>query len=137
MALHVHLDLRGLELLYVVLQIVSGHYRTVLFTPRDVRGVRPMARRYFLFGPKPPSTGQYNPLQKLAYTSTLKLDDLHVHLDRIARLVLLEERHLLRPALGRLISTGTPMSRNTRWMVRALTCTRCTRASQICVRTAP
>jgi thiosulfate reductase cytochrome b subunit len=30
-----------------------------------------MARHYFLFGPKPPSVGQYNPLQKLAYTSTL------------------------------------------------------------------
>lgn len=61
----------GSGLLYVVSQIVSGHYRTVLFTPRDVRGVWPMARHYFLFGPKPPSTGQYNPLQKLAYTSTL------------------------------------------------------------------
>jgi thiosulfate reductase cytochrome b subunit len=52
----------GSGLLYVVSQITSGHYRTVLFTPRDVRGVWPMARHYFLFGPKPPSTGQYNPL---------------------------------------------------------------------------
>ena len=61
----------GAGLLYVVSQLISGHYRTVLFTRRDVRGVWPMARHYFLFGPKPPSTGQYNPLQKLAYTSTL------------------------------------------------------------------
>ena len=61
----------GGGLLYVVSQIVSGHYRTVLFVPRDVPGVWPMARHYFLFGPKPPATGQYNPLQKLAYTSTL------------------------------------------------------------------
>jgi thiosulfate reductase cytochrome b subunit len=30
-----------------------------------------MFRHYFLFGPKPPAIGQYNPLQKLAYTSTL------------------------------------------------------------------
>jgi Ni/Fe-hydrogenase b-type cytochrome subunit len=61
----------GAGLLYVVSQVVSGHYRTVLFTRRDVRGVWPMVRHYFLFGPKPPSAGQYNPLQKLAYTSTL------------------------------------------------------------------
>ena len=61
----------GAGLLYVVSQVVSGHYRTVLFTPRDAPGVWPMARHYFLFGPKPAATGQYNPLQKLAYTSTL------------------------------------------------------------------
>jgi cytochrome b subunit of formate dehydrogenase len=30
-----------------------------------------MARHYFLFGPRPPLTEPYNPLQKLAYTSTL------------------------------------------------------------------
>ena len=58
-------------LLYVVSQIVSGRFRTVLFTPRDLPGVWPMVRHYFLFGPKPPATGQYNPLQKLAYTSTI------------------------------------------------------------------
>src|SRR6202158_6479400 len=51
---------------YVAYQVVSGHYRTMLFTPRDIAGVWPMARHYFLFGPKPPATGQYNPLQKLA-----------------------------------------------------------------------
>ena len=56
---------------YVAYQIVSGHYRTMLFTPRDIPGVWPMARHYFFFGPKPVATGQYNPLQKLAYTSTI------------------------------------------------------------------
>jgi thiosulfate reductase cytochrome b subunit len=56
---------------YAVGQFVSGHYRTVLFTRRDVPGVWPMARHYFLFGPKPEVTGQYNPLQKLAYTVTI------------------------------------------------------------------
>ena len=61
----------GAGLLYVVSQAISGHYRTVLFTPRDAPGVWPMARHYFLFGPKPPANGQYDPLQKLAYTSTL------------------------------------------------------------------
>ncbi len=54
--------------LYLVYQFASGHYRQVLFTPRDVKGVWPMARHYFLFGPKPALTEAYNPLQKLAYT---------------------------------------------------------------------
>jgi len=56
---------------YLAYQLLSGHYRTVLFTVKDIPGVWPMARHYFLFGPKPPGTGQYNPLQKLAYTSTI------------------------------------------------------------------
>ncbi len=58
-------------LLYLAYQIYSRHYRTVLFMPRDIRGVWPMARHYFFFGPKPPSLEQYNPLQKLAYTSSI------------------------------------------------------------------
>ena len=57
--------------LYIAYQIISGHYRTVLFTPRDVSGVWPMVRYYFLFGRKPEVNGQYNPLQKLAYTLTV------------------------------------------------------------------
>src|SRR5712692_2463098 len=56
---------------YLANQVMSGHYRTMLFTPRDISGVWPMARHYFFFGPKPTATGQYNPLQKLAYTSTI------------------------------------------------------------------
>jgi Ni/Fe-hydrogenase b-type cytochrome subunit len=63
----------GGGLLYLVMQVLSGHYRTVLFAPRDIPGVWPMARHYFLFGPKPPPTSQYNPLQKLAYTATLAM----------------------------------------------------------------
>jgi Ni/Fe-hydrogenase b-type cytochrome subunit len=61
----------GSGLFYVASQFISGHYRTMVFTPRDIPGVWPMARHYFFFGPKPPATGQYNPLQKLAYTSTI------------------------------------------------------------------
>jgi Ni/Fe-hydrogenase b-type cytochrome subunit len=57
--------------LYVAFQFSSGHFRTVLFTPGDVKGVWPMVHYYFLFGPKPRATGQYNPLQKLAYTSAI------------------------------------------------------------------
>ncbi len=58
-------------ILYLAYQFISGHYRTVLFTPKDISGVWPMARHYFFFGPKPPATAQYNPLQRLAYTSTI------------------------------------------------------------------
>jgi Ni/Fe-hydrogenase b-type cytochrome subunit len=58
-------------LIYVVYQLFSGNYRQVLFMPRDVSGVWPMARHYFLFGPKPEIKEAYNPLQKLAYTSSI------------------------------------------------------------------
>ena len=61
----------GAGVLYLAYQLGSGHYRTVLFVPRDIPGVWPMARHYFLFGPKPAATAQYNPLQKLAYTSAI------------------------------------------------------------------
>jgi len=56
---------------YVVYQVARpGTTAPCCFTPRDIPGVWPMARHYFFFGPKPPATGQYNPLQKkLAYTS--------------------------------------------------------------------
>jgi len=61
----------GSGIFYVAYQIISGHYRTVMFRLRDIPGVWPMVRHYFLFGPKPVVTEQYNPLQKLAYTSTI------------------------------------------------------------------
>lgn len=61
----------GAGAFYLAYRLFSGHYKTVLFLPRDIKGVWPMARHYFLFGPKPPTTGRYNPLQKLAYTSTV------------------------------------------------------------------
>jgi Ni/Fe-hydrogenase b-type cytochrome subunit len=61
----------GAGLFYAATQLATGHYRTLIFVPRDIAGVWPMARHYFLFGPKPPQTEQYNPLQKLAYTITV------------------------------------------------------------------
>ncbi len=61
----------GSGLLYVIYQIVTGHWRQVLFMPRDIKGVWPMARHYFFFGKKPPVEAAYNSLQKLAYTSTI------------------------------------------------------------------
>jgi Ni/Fe-hydrogenase b-type cytochrome subunit len=63
---------------YLGYQIFSGNYRQVLFSRGDLRGVWPMARHYFLFGPKPPTTQVYNPLQKLAYTSAIALGILTV-----------------------------------------------------------
>ena len=54
--------------IYLAYQIVSRNGRQVLFVASDVRGVWPMARHYFLFGPKPAVTGTYNPLQKMAYS---------------------------------------------------------------------
>jgi Ni/Fe-hydrogenase b-type cytochrome subunit len=58
---------------YLAYQFFSGHYRTLLFTTRDIPGVWPMARYYFFLGPKPPAIGQYNPLQKLAYIAAVAL----------------------------------------------------------------
>ena len=61
----------GTGLIYLAYQLLSGEFRQVLFTPRDLPGVWPMARHYFLFGKKPEVTEPYNSLQKLAYTSTI------------------------------------------------------------------
>jgi Ni/Fe-hydrogenase b-type cytochrome subunit len=63
---------------YLAYQIASGHYRMLLFTPADLPGLWPMIRHYFLFGPKPPQTQPYNPLQKLAYTGAVALGMLSV-----------------------------------------------------------
>jgi Ni/Fe-hydrogenase b-type cytochrome subunit len=63
---------------YVLAQFFSGHVRTVLFNRRDIVGVWPMVRHYFLFGPKPAATAQYNALQKLAYTSAVLLGALQL-----------------------------------------------------------
>ena len=59
--------------IYATYQLVSRNGRQVLFVARDARGVWPMARHYFLFGPKPVVTDTYNPLQKLAYSVALGL----------------------------------------------------------------
>jgi Ni/Fe-hydrogenase b-type cytochrome subunit len=58
---------------YLIFQFASGRYRMVLFTRRDVAGVWPMVKHYALRHPQPLLTAPYNPLQKLAYTSTILL----------------------------------------------------------------
>jgi thiosulfate reductase cytochrome b subunit len=57
--------------LYVVSLARSGHWRHVVLRPHEMRRIWPMARHYFLFGPKPEAREPYNPLQKLAYTSSI------------------------------------------------------------------
>jgi len=64
--------------LYIAYEIFSRNYRQVLFMPRDIRGVWPMAKHYFFFGRKPELNEPYNPLQKLAYTSAVGLGVLSV-----------------------------------------------------------
>ena len=56
---------------YVFYLLVSGKWRMVILRPHELRGLWPMIRHYFLFKPKPNQLEPYNPLQKLAYTSTI------------------------------------------------------------------
>jgi Ni/Fe-hydrogenase b-type cytochrome subunit len=74
-ALQWHLTFAWLLLMsgmaYVVYQVSTRNYRQVLFSAANARGVWPMVRHYFFFGPRPPIAESYNPLQKLAYTSAL------------------------------------------------------------------
>ena len=56
---------------YVIYLLVTGHWRQVILQPKELRGIWPMARHYFFFQPKPEQLEPYNPLQKLAYTSTI------------------------------------------------------------------
>jgi Ni/Fe-hydrogenase b-type cytochrome subunit len=65
--------LLGVGAVYLAYQLLSGNHKQVLFARADLDGVWPVARHYFLFGPKPRERGTYNPLQKLAYTSVIGL----------------------------------------------------------------
>jgi thiosulfate reductase cytochrome b subunit len=61
----------GAGVAYALYLLISGRWRQVILLPKEIRGVLPMARHYFLFKPKPEQLEPYNPLQKLAYTSTI------------------------------------------------------------------
>ena len=65
-------------LFYLGYQFVSGNYRQVLITPREMGGVWPMAKFYFFRGRKPNAVEPYNPLQKLAYTGAILIGVLSV-----------------------------------------------------------
>lgn len=52
--------------LYVI-DLARGGWRRLWLSRTEWRGIWPMARHYFLRGPKPPLVDLYNPLQKTAY----------------------------------------------------------------------
>jgi Ni/Fe-hydrogenase b-type cytochrome subunit len=56
-------------LLYFVYNLLNGHMRKFLFTLRDAAKVPPMILYYLRLRHESPQDGEYNPLQKMAYTS--------------------------------------------------------------------
>ncbi|MEO7795542.1 MAG: cytochrome b/b6 domain-containing protein [Thermoanaerobaculia bacterium] len=58
-------------LAYASYQIATGNWRQVIVSRRDLAGILPMVRHYLGGAGKPDYAGAYNPLQKLAYTTTL------------------------------------------------------------------
>jgi Ni/Fe-hydrogenase b-type cytochrome subunit len=56
-------------LLYFIFNFLNGHMRKFLFTPRDAAKVPAMILYYLRLRRKSPQDGEYNPLQKMAYTS--------------------------------------------------------------------
>jgi Ni/Fe-hydrogenase b-type cytochrome subunit len=56
-------------LLYVIFNIAVGHMRKFFFTLRDAKKVPAMVAYYLHARKTSPQEGEYNPLQKIAYTS--------------------------------------------------------------------
>jgi Ni/Fe-hydrogenase b-type cytochrome subunit len=56
-------------LLYALYNIATGHLRKFLLKPKDAARVPAMVLYYFRIRKESPQEGEYNPLQKLAYTS--------------------------------------------------------------------
>ena len=56
-------------LLYFVYNLLNGHMRKFLFTLRDAAKVPAMVFYYLRLRRESPQEGEYNPLQKMAYTS--------------------------------------------------------------------
>jgi Ni/Fe-hydrogenase b-type cytochrome subunit len=56
-------------LLYFIYNVANGHMRKFLFTPEDTAKVPAMILYYLHLRRNSPQEGDYNPLQKLAYTS--------------------------------------------------------------------
>src|SRR5262245_35579394 len=52
--------------LYLI-DLLRGGWKRLWLKPTDWKNIGPMARHYFLRGPKPPNRDRYNPLQKAAY----------------------------------------------------------------------
>ncbi len=59
--------------IYLFFGFLTGYYKKVLFSRKDIKDLLPMIKHYFLFKPKPKQTQSYNALQKLAYTLVIVL----------------------------------------------------------------
>jgi len=55
-------------LLYFLYNLATGHMRKFFFTPKDTRKIFPMVLYYLRLRRESPQEGEYNPLQKMAYT---------------------------------------------------------------------
>jgi Ni/Fe-hydrogenase b-type cytochrome subunit len=60
-------------LLYVLYNFASGHFSKFLLRPKDIPKLLPMVFYYLRLRRQSPQEGEYNPLQKMAYTSVLVL----------------------------------------------------------------
>jgi thiosulfate reductase cytochrome b subunit len=71
--LHEYLGLAMLlsGVVYIASGIVSGNLGKLLLGAPDVSGLLPMTAYYLRLRKEPPQCGEYNPLQKLAYTAVL------------------------------------------------------------------
>jgi thiosulfate reductase cytochrome b subunit len=71
--LHQYLGLAMLTsgLVYLVSSAFSGQLSKLLFGADDIAGIWPMTAYYLRLRNEPPRYGEYNPLQKLAYTAVL------------------------------------------------------------------
>ena len=56
-------------LLYILYSLAAGHLRKFFFTPSDAAKVPAMIAYYLKLRTTSPQEGEYNPLQKMAYTS--------------------------------------------------------------------
>lgn len=56
---------------YIASGMIDGQLGKLLFTSGDIAGIWPMTAYYLRIRPSPPAYGDYNPLQKLAYTMVL------------------------------------------------------------------
>jgi Ni/Fe-hydrogenase b-type cytochrome subunit len=56
-------------LLYFLYNLATGHIRKFLLAPKDTTKLLPMVLYYLHIGRESPQEGEYNPLQKMAYTS--------------------------------------------------------------------
>jgi thiosulfate reductase cytochrome b subunit len=56
-------------MLYLIFNVFNGHVRKFLVTPRDAAAAPAMVLYYLRLRRSSPQTGEYNPLQKIAYSS--------------------------------------------------------------------